>query len=490
MKKLGLTPDSALRLHLGKARDFWREDRLDLACAAMQEALKVGIPPGDLYDFQRTVEAEWAARRASIREQLSDHLILEADPEAWVEMLPDIRRIAREALEDIEAALGVEWSKPVLLALFTSDEWLQFMHARYGYYAERTECHKICLPPAAIRSLHIFARATRHEMGHAAAHELAGESIPRWLDEGIAVHLEGGAGSEESRLLRSLERKPRLDSISAAFESYRVDLGTGESRAAYAAAGDFISALDARAGMAGIRRLLAGIRRTGRADKATRAAFGVPLDELEREWREGSAAKREAMKLIVGLGNPGAEYEGTRHNVGFEAIEELSSRHRIPVRGRTLHSVMGDGVIGGRHVILARPMTYMNLSGEAVAAIARKYRIPPEDVLIIVDDAAIPVGKIRLRPKGSAGGHNGLKSIEQHLGTRDYPRIRIGVGAASGGAMIDHVLGRFRQDERQAVSESIDQTADAVEVTLRDGFEKAMNRYNREPGKENHPSGE
>src|ERR1044071_1020506 len=112
------------------------------------------------------------------------------------------------------------------------------------------------------------------------------------------------------------------------------------------------------------------------------------------------------MRLIVGLGNPGTEYVGTRHNVGFEAIEELSERHNIPVRKRTMRSVLGDGTISGQRVILARPMTYMNLSGEAVSAICRMYKIEPQDVIVIVDDIALPIGKIRLRLKGSAGGHN------------------------------------------------------------------------------------
>ena len=186
------------------------------------------------------------------------------------------------------------------------------------------------------------------------------------------------------------------------------------------------------------------------------------------------------MKLIVGLGNPGREYEGTRHNVGFEVIEELASRHAIPVRKRSMRSVHGDGIISGQRVILARPMTYMNLSGEAVGAITRMYRIPPEDIIVVVDDIALPLGKVRLRPKGSPGGHNGLESVERHLHTREYARIRIGVGASIPGAMIDHVLGRFRPDERQMIADAIDLAADAVETALADGFEKAMNTYNIE----------
>lgn len=184
------------------------------------------------------------------------------------------------------------------------------------------------------------------------------------------------------------------------------------------------------------------------------------------------------MKLILGLGNPGVEYKGTRHNVGFEVIDELSDRHAIPVRKRSMRSLLGDGVIEGQKVILARPMTYMNLSGEAVASICRMYRIPPEDVIVVVDDVALPVGKLRLRYKGSSGGHNGLSSIERHLHTQEYPRIRIGVGGAENGKLVGHVLGKFKPSEREAVSESIDRAADAVEAALREGFEKAMNLFN------------
>src|SRR5262245_45229995 len=124
-----------------------------------------------------------------------------------------------------------------------------------------------------------------------------------------------------------------------------------------------------------------------------------------------------AMWLIVGLGNPGAEYQGTRHNVGFEVIERLAKRHNIPVRRRTLRAVIGDGSVEEQKVILAKPMTYMNLSGQAVAAIARMYKIVPQDILVIVDDIALPTGRLRLRLKGSPGGHNGLDSIQHHLRT-------------------------------------------------------------------------
>lgn len=187
------------------------------------------------------------------------------------------------------------------------------------------------------------------------------------------------------------------------------------------------------------------------------------------------------MWLVAGLGNPGAEYRGTRHNVGFEVVEELAERHGIPMKRRAMRAVIGDGLIAGQRVILVRPMTYMNLSGEAVGAIARMHKLLPERVLVVVDDMALPLGRLRIRPQGSAGGHNGLESIERHLNTRAYPRIRIGVGAARPGRMVDHVLGRFRPEEREAVAEAIDRAADAVEAILADGLERAMNRFNRDP---------
>jgi peptidyl-tRNA hydrolase, PTH1 family len=186
------------------------------------------------------------------------------------------------------------------------------------------------------------------------------------------------------------------------------------------------------------------------------------------------------MQLVVGLGNPGAEYGGTRHNVGFAVVECLARRHGIAVRRRALRSVMGDGMIGAQRVILARPMTYMNLSGEAVGAIVRMYRLPSQHVIVVVDDIALPVGKLRLRLKGSPGGHNGLESVERHLGTQDYPRIRIGVGAARPGDMVGHVLSRFRPDERAVIEEAVERAADAIELALADGFERAMNVYNRD----------
>jgi len=184
------------------------------------------------------------------------------------------------------------------------------------------------------------------------------------------------------------------------------------------------------------------------------------------------------MKLIVGLGNPGAEYAGTRHNVGFEVIAELAKRHSITVTKRDFKAVFGDGTIAGERVLLARPMTYMNLSGEAVAAILRFYKIEVEDLIVILDDVALPVGQLRLRYKGSAGGQNGLKNVIQHLGTEEIARIRIGVGGAQPGGLVGHVLSKFRKEEQETIQIAYQVAADAVECALKEGFDNAMNRYN------------
>ena len=184
------------------------------------------------------------------------------------------------------------------------------------------------------------------------------------------------------------------------------------------------------------------------------------------------------MWLVVGLGNPGAQYEGTRHNVGFEVVELLARRHNIAVQKRGFQAVYGDGSIGGERVILARPMTFMNLSGEALAAIARYYKVEPHHIIIILDEVALQPGQLRLRFQGSAGGHNGLANIIQLMGTPEIPRIRIGVGAARPGRLIGHVLSRFPQDELPLIEEATIRAADAVEVAIKEGFEMAMNRFN------------
>ena len=183
------------------------------------------------------------------------------------------------------------------------------------------------------------------------------------------------------------------------------------------------------------------------------------------------------MKLVVGLGNPGREYQGTRHNVGFAAIDLLARRHGIHVKSRRNKALVGEGSIGGVPVILAKPRTFMNLSGQALGGLIRRCRLNFSDVVVICDDANLPLGRLRVRAGGSAGGHKGLGSIIHSLGTQEFARIRIGIGSPSGD-MIDYVLSRFRKEERRTVSEVVGRAADAAEAILAAGVEQAMNQFN------------
>lgn len=187
------------------------------------------------------------------------------------------------------------------------------------------------------------------------------------------------------------------------------------------------------------------------------------------------------MFLIAGLGNPGRQYEKTRHNMGFDTIDELIDRHRIP-QGDIAHKAMyGKGMIAGEKVLAVKPLTYMNLSGESLREWVNYYKLDPEtEMIVIYDDIDLEPGQIRIRKKGSAGGHNGIKSIIAQLGTQNFYRIKVGVGAKPRGwDLADYVLGRFSSDERIAVDKAICDAADAVEMILRDGIESAMNHYNR-----------
>ncbi|MGI6095132.1 MAG: aminoacyl-tRNA hydrolase [Lachnospiraceae bacterium] len=186
------------------------------------------------------------------------------------------------------------------------------------------------------------------------------------------------------------------------------------------------------------------------------------------------------MYLIVGLGNPTKVYEKTRHNVGFDAIDELIDRENIPQAGVRNKAMFGKGMIGGQKVILAKPLTYMNLSGEAVRGLIDYFKIDPEEELIVLyDDIDLDPGKLRIRKSGSAGGHNGMKNIIQHLGTQKFCRIRIGVGAKpEGWDLADYVLGHFGKEERKCVDEAIGKACDAVKMILEEDINAAMNKYN------------
>jgi PTH1 family peptidyl-tRNA hydrolase len=184
------------------------------------------------------------------------------------------------------------------------------------------------------------------------------------------------------------------------------------------------------------------------------------------------------LKLIVGLGNPGREYEHTRHNVGFQVAEELARRYHVTLKSRASWKARVAKIAEiDEGVLLAEPTTFMNLSGWAVREIAAFHKLSPSDVLVVVDDADLPLGRLRLRTSGSAGGHNGLKSIIQELGTVEFPRLRVGVGRQAG-ELKNHVLGRFSVDERAQIDAAVKRAADAAELFAKENILAAMNRFN------------
>ena len=184
--------------------------------------------------------------------------------------------------------------------------------------------------------------------------------------------------------------------------------------------------------------------------------------------------------LVVFLGNPGPKYKGTRHNAGFMAAEAVEKRTGVRINRAKFRALTAKCRLGGRSVLLMEPQTYMNLSGDAVIQAVRFYKLKPENVLEVCDDTALPCGKLRFRTKGSAGGHNGLKSIIAQLGTEVFPRLKIGVGSPPHPDydMVDWVLGSFKNQDAEDMAKAAETAAEAIEVFLRDGPEKAMNRYN------------
>jgi PTH1 family peptidyl-tRNA hydrolase len=187
------------------------------------------------------------------------------------------------------------------------------------------------------------------------------------------------------------------------------------------------------------------------------------------------------VKLVVGLGNPGREYEHTRHNVGFQVAEELVRRYRVTLKNHAKWKAKAARITEiGEGVLVAEPTTFMNLSGWAVREIAGFHKLSPSDVLIVVDDADLPLGRLRMRTSGSAGGHNGLKSVIQELGTVEFPRLRVGVGRQAG-ELKNHVLGRFSEDERAQIDAAVKRAADAAELFAKESILAAMNRYNAAP---------
>ena len=184
--------------------------------------------------------------------------------------------------------------------------------------------------------------------------------------------------------------------------------------------------------------------------------------------------------LVVGLGNPGEKYENTRHNAGFLVADELGERGRFPIQRLKFKALTNAAAIGGQGALVMKPATYMNRSGEAVGEAARFYKVAPNHVLVISDDVDLPLGKLRIRTGGSAGGHNGLKSVIQHLGTDQFPRLKVGVGGKPHPDydMADWVLGKLQGEDKKVMDEAVKRAAEAVECFLRDGPQKAMNRFN------------
>ena len=192
------------------------------------------------------------------------------------------------------------------------------------------------------------------------------------------------------------------------------------------------------------------------------------------------------MFLIAGLGNPDKEYEGTRHNVGFSVIDKLSEEYNIAVDARKHRALIGKGYMDGQKVILAKPQTYMNLSGESIRSLLDYYKVDEETELIVIyDDISLDVGALRIRAKGSAGGHNGIKNIIAQLGTQVFPRIKVGVGEKpSRYDLADYVLGHFSKAEQVQIEEGFENAVHAVQTIMTEGIEAAMNQYNRKKKEE------
>ena len=205
--------------------------------------------------------------------------------------------------------------------------------------------------------------------------------------------------------------------------------------------------------------------------------FLSPILDAIRGTRQGQADPPSL--VIVGLGNPGGEYAGTRHNIGFWSLDRLAKEHSVTFSRRKRSALVGEGVVEGRRVALAKPRTFVNRSGGAITYLLARFRVSPRKLLIIYDDINLPVGKLRLRPRGSAGGHNGIKSIIEAVGTQDFPRMRVGVGRpSSDGNQIDHVLGAMSPEEQEATDDALKRVVQAVSTLLTEGIDATMSKFN------------
>lgn len=197
-------------------------------------------------------------------------------------------------------------------------------------------------------------------------------------------------------------------------------------------------------------------------------------------WLCGVVGMEIYMYIIVGLGNPTDKYKATRHNIGWDAITRISDDYRISLDTKKHKAICGKGFIEGEKVVLAQPMTYMNLSGESVRELVDFYKVSPSEVIVIYDDISLEVGQLRLRKKGSPGGHNGIKSIISHLGTDEFPRIKVGVGdKPKDWDLADYVLSRFLPEEQPLMREALQHSSDACKMIITSGIEAAMNQFNR-----------
>jgi PTH1 family peptidyl-tRNA hydrolase len=197
------------------------------------------------------------------------------------------------------------------------------------------------------------------------------------------------------------------------------------------------------------------------------------------DWLERDVEREDIVKIIAGLGNPGMEYVGTRHNVGFDAIDRLAEEYNISMNQEKFKGVYGTGIINGEKVLVVKPMTYMNNSGECIGELVRFYKLESSDVIVISDDINLNVGGLRIRDKGSAGGHNGLKSIIYHLHSEDFLRVRVGVGMKKQGQdLAKHVLSKVSKEDEELMSDAIDNAAKAAAMLVTDEATKVMNKYN------------
>ncbi len=194
--------------------------------------------------------------------------------------------------------------------------------------------------------------------------------------------------------------------------------------------------------------------------------------------RHGAPEQSQQIRLIAGLGNPGARYARSRHNIGFMIADRFAQSHEMKFLRRRFNAEVAEGEVAAKRVMVTKPLTFMNSSGDAVAKFFSFYKVAPQDLLVIYDDLDLPLGKLRLRPRGSAGGHHGMESIIARIGTTDFPRLRVGIGRPNPDADVDHVLGEFDEDEFRVMNETLERGVQAIDVWLADGLAPAMNKYN------------